>query len=368
MSCAVVDTCLASKPESAAIDEHKLEKLPSSYHEGLVCKNTFLTLIEDLDTDDDLSESDESSNSKWTSQRARADSEFTGLDRLRRAPDAVSLATLKLDSCSSDASPADSDLDREAQLTAGEYVPMWCLMRQRDAETSMVVPLVDEESLAVAQEAGEAHYLWCWAQPDGAGGTIVTPCTDREQPSLEVPAAELACAPPAPMPDDFEPTWISGPCWPFNIAPTTLVLSGLPQHLTQDGLLEILDRYSLSGFYDFVYLAADPSTELNCGEAVINFTRHEYGLYAAAQLHGRTRWGTDDDEDKLSPCQVRWSLPLQGLEDLVREYRNHPWNSEDTPDDLRPQLFKDGWPTSFPAMSSSAATDKETTYFGFAGW
>eukprot|EP00928_Gymnodinium_smaydae_P072381 TRINITY_DN55755_c0_g1_i1.p1 TRINITY_DN55755_c0_g1~~TRINITY_DN55755_c0_g1_i1.p1 ORF type:complete len:391 (+),score=89.82 TRINITY_DN55755_c0_g1_i1:197-1369(+) len=350
--------------------------LPKSYQEGLVCKNTFLTLLEDLDTDDESTVSDNSC--RGSGSRARANSECTGLLRLRSSGHVdFSAWDHKFDSGSESANAQSNDGDdaagvfeREDQAenaAVGDYIPTWCRMTQTSEDSSMVVPCLDEASLAAAHEAGEALYLWCWAQPDGAGGTIVVPCTDREPPCAAVQppsTAEVACAPEPPAAGDFRPLWASGPCWPFNVQPTTLVISRLPKALTQEAFLEVLDRLCLSGYYDFVYLAADPSTELSCGEAVVNLTRHEYGLALAAKLHGRSNWGIGDSDEEAVPCQVRWSLPLQGLDDLVKQYREHPWNSEDVPDEMRPLMFQNGWPVPFPA----AGSEKETTYFGFAGW
>merc|ERR1719199_886048 len=112
--------------------------------------------------------------------------------------------------------------------------------------------------------------------------------------------------------------WVYGAEWPFCVAPTTLMLSNLPTDLLQEDLIEVLDKEGFSGFYDFLYLALDPNTHRNLGHAIVNLTRHEYGLALSALMHGRTSWcGTITSE-----CQVTWSIPLQGLSQLIEHYRN----------------------------------------------
>jgi len=326
----------------------------------------------DLDTDDTASSASVSSFCRHFG-RLRAYSESTGLDLLKSYGSLPrSREDFKLDSGSAALEAASNETTLEAesydeeteedaastptQAFQGEYVPMWCRMQRRDEEISVVMPCVDEVSLNEAHEMGEALYLWCWAHPDGSGGTILAPCTEREPPAshLEPPSAsEVACVPEPAPPGSYRPPWFPGPTWPFNALPTTLVLSELPQGLSQESLLEVLDRLSFCGFYDFVHLAFDPATEQNYG-AVVNLLRHEYALSLAAKLHGRTHW----NGEAAFPCQVRWSLPLQGLEDLMHHYRNHPWNSEAIEDNQRPQLFTNGWPAPLPASPTSEGCKK----------
>merc|ERR1712032_73069 len=138
----------------------------------------------------------------------------------------------------------------------------------------------------------------------------------------------MGCVPALAPADSFVPAWDQGPSW-GDFEPTTLTLAKLPLELTQEVLLEILDRQELSGFYDFVFLVADDScTTAKHSLAVINFTRHRYALAVAAKLHGRKTWGTASERDR---CEISWSFPLQGLADNVEHYRNHPMNSQTAP-------------------------------------
>jgi len=175
----------------------------------------------------------------------------------------------------------------------------------------------------------------------------VVPCTDKCPSAESAGAAPISptCAPAPPPSGSFAPLWFSGPYWPFNVAPTTLSISGLPQELTQDGFLEVLDREEFSGFYDFVFLPPAAASDKGTRNAIVNMTKHEYALALAARLHGKTSWGVGDGCDS---CEVSWSLPLQGLSELIQVYRDSPESSPDVEAHLRPQLFSKGWPVPLP--------------------
>lgn len=247
----------------------------------------------------------------------------------------------------------------------GGYMAMWCWMQHMEDGRMTISPFapasmedVEEEppECPIAGGCGTCIKMWCWVQPNGAGSMMVVPCTDRlpsgaaQQPETPAAAAEEEWAPPPPPPGSYVPAWVPGPYWPFNISPTTLSLSNLPDDLTQDELLEILDREEFSGLYDFVFLPAAcagsgsaPAQGPRC--ALVNLIKHQHALSLAARLHGKTAWGGGD---RRRACEVTWSLPIQGLEELVQTFRDAPENSPDVEESLRPQLFERGWPTPLP--------------------
>lgn len=137
-------------------------------------------------------------------------------------------------------------------------------------------------------------------------------------------------------------------CWPVNAPPTTLMLSNLPVEMMQEDLLEILDREELSGKYDFVFFPGIDATARS-RHALLNATDHEHGREIAGLLHGKSAWGVADAE---LGCEVTWYLPVQGLSDLIRVYRDAPENHPDVPEEFRPQLFSGGWPVAFPPSHS----------------
>jgi hypothetical protein len=257
--------------------------------------------------------------------------------------------------------PSRKNFKKEAQaieigsgvaLPACGYVPMWCWVQPGEVGT-LVVPIADGEAdqppfVEGLEAEGTFMKLWCWAQPQGAAGqTTVVPCTDKGQ-TAPTNNAEASDAQKSPCKTDvaakgggYVPEWSSGPYWPFNASPTTLLIQNLSLELTQEDLLEVLDREESSGFYDFVYLrpSENSKSEAILQEAIVNVTQHKHGLQLAARLHGRRFWGVNDDRS----CKVTWSF-VQGLDNLVQVYRDAPSSVNGG----SAQLFRKGWPVPFP--------------------
>jgi len=122
-------------------------------------------------------------------------------------------------------------------------------------------------------------------------------------------------------------------------------MDNLPRDLTQAELLAVMDASGFRCCYDFAFLPANLRSGRNQGHAIVNFSRHSYGLAFAARSQGFADWG-ESANGQL--CEVRWSLPLQGLAEHIENYRNHPAMHESVPDAFRPVLFVDGWPVPFP--------------------
>jgi len=200
----------------------------------------------------------------------------------------------------------------------------------------------------------EHEVFWCYVEPRQDGTILITPCTDAAACGVAVDAsgspldaiAEIPGAPERPPQGSHAPMWVYGAKWPYSVAPTTLMLSNLPDDLLQEDLVEVLDKEGFSGFYDFLYLPSDPDFGRNLGYAIVNLTRHEYGLALSASMHGRTSWcGSVTPE-----CQVTWSSTLQGISQLIEYYRNHPACHDNVPVEMRPTFFSGGWPRPFPPL------------------
>mmetsp|Transcript_29464 Transcript_29464/g.80580 ORF Transcript_29464/g.80580 Transcript_29464/m.80580 type:complete len:353 (-) Transcript_29464:223-1281(-) len=252
---------------------------------------------------------------------------------------------------------AEAQIGPVAAEEQGSYVAFWCrVQRSDDGATKYVVPCLDKP---VALDSGPPSFedsgadgvdgylpLWCWRQPSN-GGAIVSPITDKAAPNAEYKAslAELACA-PKPPPEVFQmPQWNYGPVWPFNAQPTTLLLTNLPLELTQEALIEVLDREEFCGYYDFVSFPPADVSGAGLGYALVNVTKHEYGLALAARLSGRRTWGLGY---MANACEVTWHLEAQGLADLVSYHHDVWYNAADVANELRPQVFSKGWPQPWP--------------------
>lgn len=241
---------------------------------------------------------------------------------------------------------ASADVFADAEEQSACCVPLWCRMEQDENFGMRIEPFMTENAAAeFAAHGGSCEVFYCQLRQHYTGGTLITPCTDASMcegvdlEPLQAPSeTEASCAPPPPAEGSYAPVWVYGPRLPFNAAPTTLTISNLPEDFTQEDMTEILDKEGFSGFYDFVFLPSDPNTGKHSTIAIVNLTHHAYGLALAARLHGRSHCGG----------QVSWSLPLQGLKALEEHYSNHPANNDDVPFELRPMLFKGGFPRPLP--------------------
>jgi hypothetical protein len=253
--------------------------------------------------------------------------------------------------------PYQAVVTEEGMVVAGALMQLLCRI-WRDGNGGMsVVPCTDDEVAA----GSENEVFWCCVQPQEDGNVAITPCTletlsdpsacgicvDASGAPLEA-ISDTVGAPARPAAGSYVPAWVYGAQWPSNVAPTTVILSNLPENLMQDDFFEILDKDGYSGFYDFAYLPMDSDSKCTVGYAIVNLTRHEYGLALAAAMHGRTSWCGDSTKE----CQVTWSMTLQGTDQLLKHYRNDPACSGSVPSDMRPTFFSGGWPRPFPAEKS----------------
>jgi len=124
-----------------------------------------------------------------------------------------------------------------------------------------------------------------------------------------------------------------------------LILQNLPSELTQVEFTKVLDSEGFNGLYDFVFLPTSFRTGRSSRYAIVNLLRHAHGLLLAAHFHGRKAWNVGNG---VPECQVKWSLPRQGLTELLEHYRNDVLMHESVPDELRPALYCDGWRVPMP--------------------
>lgn len=230
----------------------------------------------------------------------------------------------------------------------GAVLQLLCRMWTDGSSGLMVAPCIGDDVVANS----DLGAFWCCAQTQPDGSVLLAPCTEASACGVKEDAAglpldhgdEVLGAPRRPPRGSYVPAWVYGATWPFCVAPTTLILSSLPDHLLQEDLIEILDKAGFGSFYDFIYLPMDPELQGNEGYAIVNLTRHDYGLALAALMYGRESWcGVSSPA-----CQVTWSIPLQGITQLTEHYRDHPACRENVPMEMRPMYFDGGFPKAFP--------------------
>jgi hypothetical protein len=129
----------------------------------------------------------------------------------------------------------------------------------------------------------------------------------------------------------FVPPWPYSSKWPFNCAPTTLELRGLPKGCTAETIIRQLDAWGFHGKYDLV--CTDKT-----GLAIVNASRYADGCGMAGRLHNFSDWKVESGtrrqgvKCKRKACRVSWSFTCQGLGALVQEYHNDTgasWYSSD---------------------------------------
>lgn len=236
--------------------------------------------------------------------------------------------------------------------------------REAEASTPMGQPSDAGAAGGAATETLVPVWYWedasgrVWAGSSEHGSMWQVPSATEPSP---LSAAECACAPPPPPQGAYIPEWPYGTAWPFSHAPTTLTLNGLPREMSQEDLVELLDKFGFSGFYDFVFMPTDSETRRSRGCALVNLSRHSYGLSLAAHMH---RFRASAFNSNAGLCSVEWSRPLQGLTEHMEVYREHPLNNATTPVACRPLHFSAGWQAPFPA-ASGRCPEPQFGDFGF---
>merc|ERR1712151_321717 len=116
---------------------------------------------------------------------------------------------------------------------------------------------------------------------------------------------------------------------------------------------QILNNEGFNGLYDFIFLPTSLRTGRSTRYAIVNFTRHSYGLLLAAHFHGHNFCISDKDGPL---CKVKWSFNHQGLPALLEHYRNDANMHESVPCCMQPALFYNGWRMPMPAPTKRIRT------------
>lgn len=153
----------------------------------------------------------------------------------------------------------------------------------------------------------------------------------------------LPSMPPSPMHEDKVPSL-------FAVETrTSLMLRHLPQDLSRDHLVEILESAGFKGKFNFLYLPIHFASHANLGYAFVNVTSPEVLQEFWATLSGFREWPMV----WRRPCRVSWSFPFQGFEEHVRRYRNSRLLHPSVPDEMRPILLEHGVRVDFPPPTRS---------------
>lgn len=169
----------------------------------------------------------------------------------------------------------------------------------------------------------------------------------------------------------YVPQWPYGSQWPFNCAPTTLELRGLPRGCTAEIVISQLNAWGFAGKFDLVYVPTR-----GAGFAVVNSARHADGCALAGKLHGFSDWTCTSRNSKFKkkPCRVEWSFTCQGLDALVLEYHrdSEAWGYDDEGRYTGPWVHHFGiwvplfspvhlWPVAVPVPLDATAPEWDMT-------
>lgn len=326
------------------------ERTPTEF---LFVKNTFL----DYESDDKESPVDGS--------RRRSVSDFTGLARFdANSVREVCLSDLQLP-LPQRPNLIEPDAVHEAAEPNVQYVPMWCHVECGADGSSYVTPYemvdtseipsyhcdhtpwLDSWNLDTFNPQAYSAETWApWCPESASNGyyaaqsttemTLKKEVSELKQelgPLKEKLAKSEAAAEKKAMAASSEEKTTTA-----KADPTTLLIKYLPAEICeQEHLAEVLDRLEFSGFYDFVCVW---KAEKGCS-ALVNFTETKYGRRLARKLHGKTTWGCWASDRE---CDVMWSQDVQGLDALVRDYKDTPGAC----------LLQDGWPVPFAQHKFSA--------------
>jgi hypothetical protein len=125
---------------------------------------------------------------------------------------------------------------------------------------------------------------------------------------------------------------------------TTMVMRNIPNNMSRDMLLSLIDAEGFKGSYDFVYLPLDFKAMVGLGYSFINFINSEEAVRFQEHFSGFCSWNLRSDK----VCQVTWSESLQGRDAHIERYRNSPVMHESMADGCKPVVYKDGERTAFP--------------------
>mmetsp|Transcript_33419 Transcript_33419/g.73095 ORF Transcript_33419/g.73095 Transcript_33419/m.73095 type:complete len:536 (-) Transcript_33419:143-1750(-) len=118
---------------------------------------------------------------------------------------------------------------------------------------------------------------------------------------------------------------------------TTTMLRHLPNNLTRDQLVTLLNKEGFEGRFDFMYVPVDFERKAGLGYAFVNWVNHEEAERAKAHFENFKDWTMQSDK----VCTVAWGEPLQGLKDHIERYRNSPVMHENIKEEYKPALFNE---------------------------
>jgi len=126
---------------------------------------------------------------------------------------------------------------------------------------------------------------------------------------------------------------------------TTVMMRSIPEAITRDDLLGLIDREGFSGDVDFLYLPVDFKTKASSGFAFINLRSPALARRFHTHFSRFSSWGVP----LAKRCNMSWAREdQQGLAANVARYRNSSVMHSSVSEEHRPVLLRGGKPVAFP--------------------
>lgn len=125
---------------------------------------------------------------------------------------------------------------------------------------------------------------------------------------------------------------------------TTVMLRNIPNNLSRDQVLAILNTEGFGAEYNLFYLPVDCRSKVGLGYAFINFVSHDLAESFIEHFTCFRNWKTQSEKVGTAV----WSNPMQGLDEHIKRYRDSPVMHDSVPDEFKPVLFQDGLRVPFP--------------------
>jgi len=127
---------------------------------------------------------------------------------------------------------------------------------------------------------------------------------------------------------------------------TTLMFRNLPNAMSVDAFIVLLNAQGFAHGYDFAYMPVDFRTSTTLGYSFVNFVSSAWAQRAQRHFDNFSAWSLAGCTE---PCVVIWSDKEQGVQANVERYRNSPVMHASVPDEYKPRLFVYGHRVDFPA-------------------
>jgi len=209
----------------------------------------------------------------------------------------------------------------------------------RSATDSLLLDVVDVEEESALLELPMPKPIKRWADEDDdvstCIGSVESLCGDQSPFfSEEASFGDLTSL----TPPGIHALGGSGGLW------TTLKLHNLPFDLTQNQLVDLLQKTGFACKLDFIYLPVEVQSGKSWGFALVNMVTHcDANLLLSTIQNSENQLLLESGVSEAS-----WSSDEQGYSRLVERYRNKSVMHRQVAETFKPKVFSEGRQITFP--------------------